>query len=95
MGGLARQGSIGAGFCIGLNQSILHAENPITTRAQTLVVGDEQKSQVPLLLLLKEQLQHVLSGGPVQVSRGFVGDQYGRVEQQGTRGGHTLLLTTG
>jgi hypothetical protein len=73
----------------------VHHEDAVRVMANRgKVVGNKGQGQTPLLLDIAQQVEDLHAYRGVQHGDGFVGDQHGRLQEQGPGNDHPLLLAT-
>ena len=77
---------------MGLEPPVNEDEPPIRLARQVFVVGHDHERGTPGLGFFLQKGFHIAPGGPIQVPRGFVGQQQGRFAHEGARQGHPLLF---
>jgi hypothetical protein len=78
---------------IRLNLPILDSEHPIAGLSDAWVMGDQNHGEPARLLLLEQELEHVITSGGVEVPCGLVCDENGRIQQEGAGYRDALLFT--
>lgn len=73
---------------------VLNLEDSVCDPRNALVVGDEDCRLPQLSVEALEELEDLVTGLRVELSRRFVREDQGRVVRKGHRDGHSLLLAT-
>ena len=84
-------------FCLGSGDdpAVLDLEDVVIRADEAAVMGDDDQGATPLLLLLAQEGKDLVTPFVIEVARGLIGEEHGRVLDQGAGDRHALLLAAG
>ena len=89
MGGALRHG------LFAFNESVPHANDALAMAGNIFLVGHDENGDSPVIIERLKRLQDFFGGGGIEVAGWLVGQEEGRLVDQGPGDGHTLLLAAG
>src|ERR1700722_10091109 len=77
------------------DKAVFKFQNTVHAARKLVIMRHHERADVLAPDGLQQQLEHVFSRMRVEVARGLVGQQQGRMVDEAARDGHALLLAAG